>query len=138
MILYCINEPDLTNSEGRYVPIIQTAFQSHILVETLYLPRIAVLLSYWHNLPLNDLELIYGQIRKPFLFFSGNLRSGYRRRSFCFLKKIARVIPAAAPPPPQYPYPYSIQRTKKEAAAADLVQLPVLIFMLILCINTIC
>lgn len=53
------------------------------------------------------------------------------------MKKIARVIPAAAPPP-QYPYPYSIQRTKKEAAAADLVQLPVLIFMLILCINTIC
>ena len=125
MILYCINEPDLTNSEGRYVPIIQTAFQSHILVETLYLPRIAVLLSYWHNLPLNDLELIYGQIRKPFLFFSGNLRSGYRRRSFCFLKKIARVIPAAAPPLLNTPTPI--------ASSAQKRKLPPLIWCNFLC-----
>lgn len=44
----------------------QKGIISHIHVETPYLLRITVLLAYWHNLLLNDLELIYGRNTRLF------------------------------------------------------------------------
>lgn len=63
-----------------YSNCFQKGIISHIHVETPYLLRIAVLLAYWHNLPLNDLELIYG--RNTRLFWRDEFRLSTSAMSF--------------------------------------------------------
>nr|UVN11128.1 MAG: hypothetical protein [Bacteriophage sp.] len=72
---------------------------SHIHVETPYLLRIAVLFAYWHNLPINDLELIYGQIRKPFFIFREKFEVWILEEVFLFLGK-NRAGYSCRPPSP--------------------------------------
>lgn len=107
---------------------------------SVYLPHIAVLVAYWHNLLFKSLQLKperYTQaIISPFLFFARNLSLDIGGGLFYF-RKNSRYLHGSLPIPYRPPG-YFIQAKKKEAAATNLVQLPVLIFILIFCINTLC